>query len=90
MTATALWIGFNPMLVEYFLIAAILGGVMAFAILKLRSSACGDDRREQPFPEELRRRAEGRSLWNRARSLRSSAVQSTALGVWAMQSLVQG
>lgn len=90
MTATALWIGFNPLLVQYFLIAAILGGVMAFAILKLRSSALATVAESSML---LRNFADERKGVPYGIALGASGLilfQHTALGAWAMQSLVQG
>jgi len=38
MAVTAVWFGWNPALVEYFLIASLLGGLLTMAILMYRNS----------------------------------------------------
>lgn len=41
MAATAIWFGFSPILIQYFLTAALLGGALTLLILKFRNSYIG-------------------------------------------------
>ena len=41
MAATAIWFGFSPVLIQYFLTAALLGGALTLLILKFRNSYIG-------------------------------------------------
>lgn len=39
MSAISLWIGFNPLLLEYWLLSSVLGGALTFAILLFRRAS---------------------------------------------------
>lgn len=39
MASTALWMGFGPPLIEYLMVASLIGGALTLAILALRSSS---------------------------------------------------
>lgn len=49
MTATALWLGFDPLLVQYLLLAGVVGGVLTVAILKYRGSVLAAFTGSNPF-----------------------------------------